>query len=194
MNDTILRSKMFLVLPAKLSGEYSGRAVPEEPVAVTPDEPDQLGRLLGPVVLRIDDGLVPLDQPAGSAQHVGLHALHVDLDEVQPGLVVEVVQPHHGDPVLRPRVVPGPGNRVEGDAAEVALARVVDVGEPEGSVLGPDPQMVGMDVGQAVERHVRGEHLRHQPLRFEGEHPSPLADQPAKASVCVPMLAPTSTT
>ena len=37
--------------------------------------------------------------------------------------------------------------------------------------------MVGMDVGQAVERDVRGQHLRHHPLRLEGKHPSPLADQ-----------------
>ena len=109
------------------------RAVPEKPVVVAPDEPDELGRLLGPVVLRIDDGLVLLDQPAGSPQHVGLHALDVDLEEVQPGLVVEVVQPHHGDPVLRPRVALGPGNRVQGDTAEVALARVVDIGEREGT-------------------------------------------------------------
>ena len=28
-----------------------------------------------------------------------------------------------------------------------------------------------------LERHVRGQHLRHHPLRLEGEHPAPLADQ-----------------
>ena len=134
----------------------------------------------------VKDGLVPANQSGSSPQHVGLHTLHVHLDQVQPGarrrksssrttLMGYVLRGARSEQVMASREMPP-------NVVGTGIVKVVV--KKNRCLLLPDPQMVGMDVGQAVEGHVRGQGLGHQPLWLEGKHPAPLAHHPGKGPAC----------